>query len=289
MPELPEVEVVKRSLEKLISNFTITEVQINEPNLRYKVKKQEIKQIIGLKILKIRRRSKYLLFFFTKDIVMIVHLGMTGKFFTVNNQKIKKKTSFYYNLDNKKDKKHDHIILYFENGLKLIYNDVRKFGFIKFTPLNKLKNNSHLKILGPEPLESFFNFKYFKKYINGRNRTIKDLLMDQKFVSGLGNIYVNEILFYSRVRPTRKISKLKDKEIINMLKNTKKILKKAIRLGGSSIKNFSANNGKEGIFQQYFAVYGKKEKYCSNTDCKETIKKIALSNRATFFCPRCQK
>ena len=92
MPELPEVEVVKRSLEKLISNFTITEVQINEPNLRYKVKKQEIKQIIGLKILKIRRRSKYLLFFFTKDIVMIVHLGMTGKFFTVNNQKIKKKT-----------------------------------------------------------------------------------------------------------------------------------------------------------------------------------------------------
>ena len=289
MPELPEVEVVKRSLENLITNVPVKDVQINEPNLRYKLKKHEIKKIIGLKILKLRRRSKYLLFFFTKNIVMIVHLGMTGKFFVEDNKKIKKKTSFYYNIDEANDKKHNHIIFQFKNSLKLIYNDVRKFGFIKFDLINKLEDNSHLVILGPEPLKKRFDFKYFKNYIKGRNRTIKDLLMDQKFVSGLGNIYVNEILFYSNVRPTRTINKLRDFEIKNMVKNTKKILKKAIRLGGSSIKNFSSSNGKTGTFQQYFGIYGKNRKQCSNTDCNGLIKKIVLSNRASFFCPKCQK
>ena len=289
MPELPEVEVVKRSLENLITNLAIKNVKINELNLRYRVKKQQIKQIVGLKLLRICRKAKYLLFFFTKDIVMIVHLGMTGKFFIINNKNVKKKTSFYYNLDETKDKKHNHIIFNFKNGLKLIYNDVRKFGFIKFDSVKKLSNNFHLKNLGPEPLENFFDFKYFKDYIKGRSRIIKDILMDQKFVSGLGNIYVNEILFYSNVRPTRKISKLKDFEIQNMLKNTKSILKKAIRLGGSSIKNFSNSSGKNGLFQQYFAVYGKSGKYCSNTDCNQIIKKIVLSNRASFYCPKCQK
>ena len=220
---------------------------------------------------------------------MIAHLGMTGKFFIVNKQKIKKKTSFYYNVDDNKDNKHDRIIFNFKNGTKLIYNDVRKFGFIKFELNDNLKNNNHLKILGPEPLKSAFNFKYFKSYINGRNTTIKNLLMDQKFVSGLGNIYVNEILYYSKVNPTKKIINLSDIEIKTMVRNTKKILIKAIKCGGSSIKNFSSSSGKSGSFQQYFSVYGKKGKKCSNTDCNGVIKKIALSNRASFFCPICQK
>ena len=113
--------------------------------------------------------------------------------------------------------------------------------------------------------------------------------MDQKFVSGLGNIYANEILFYSKVRPTRKISKLIDKEIKNIISNTKKILKKSIKKGGSSIKDFSSSSGKAGTFQQYFSVYDNKGKNCSNTDCNFIIKKIVISNRASFFCPKCQK
>ena len=123
----------------------------------------------------------------------------------------------------------------------------------------------------------------------GRNRNIKDLLMDQKFVSGLGNIYVNEVLFYSKVRPTKKINKLDSIDIKKILSNTKKILEKAIRLGGSSIKNFSSSSGKSGSYQQNFGVYSKKGKICSNTDCNFKIKKIILSNRASFFCPNCQK
>ena len=126
-------------------------------------------------------------------------------------------------------------------------------------------------------------------YIKRKKRLIKDLLMDQKFIAGLGNIYVNEILFYSKIRPTRKVNKLTNIEIIKILTNTKKILKKAISFGGSSIKNFSSSSGKEGSYQQHFGVYAKKGKNCSNTDCNKKIKKIALSNRASFFCPKCQK
>ena len=289
MPELPEVEVVKRSLKNSINNLTIKKVKINETNLRYKVKKREINQIIGLRVLNIIRRSKYLLFFFNKGIVMLAHLGMTGKFFLINKKKVRKETSFYYTIDEEKDNKHDHIIFLFKNGSKLIYNDVRKFGFIKFENIKNIEKNSHLKNLGPEPLSGGFNFNYFKNYLNGKNKNIKDLLMDQKFVSGIGNIYANEILFYCGVLPIKKVNKLKDREIREVIVNTKKILKKAILLGGSSIKNFSSISGKTGLFQQHFSVYGKLGHKCSNTDCNTKIEKIRISNRASFFCSKCQK
>ena len=289
MPELPEVEVVKRSLTNKAQNSIVKAIKINDGRLRYKIDRNHIRKIIGLKIEKITRRSKYLLFYFNKNIVMLVHLGMTGKFFFLDRTNTKYKTSFYYNIDEKKDKKHDRVIFNLSNNQKLIYNDVRKFGFIKLLNKDKLSENLHLKKLGPEPLHKKFTFNYFKKYILGKNRAIKETLMNQAFVSGLGNIYVNEILFYSKIRPTRKVNKLTNIEIIKILTNTKKILKKAISFGGSSIKNFSSSSGKEGSYQQHFGVYAKKGKNCSNTDCNKKIKKIALSNRASFFCPKCQK
>ena len=132
MPELPEVEVVKRSLINKTQNLIVKAVKIKDGRLRYKIDRSKIKKIIGLKFKKISRRSKYLLFFFNKDVVMLVHLGMTGKFFFINRQKTKYKTSFYYNINEDKDKKHDRIIFNLSNNQKLIYNDIRKFGFIKF-------------------------------------------------------------------------------------------------------------------------------------------------------------
>ena len=287
MPELPEVEVVKKSLQKEINYLTIKKVKINDGNLRYKVQKQDFDKILGFKIIQIKRRSKYLLFFFNNNFVMIIHLGMTGKFF-IEKKHVLKKTSFYYDIKNE-DNKHHRLIFNFNNKINLIYNDVRKFGFLKIISLNKIKINKHLKILGPEPMSNFFNFKYVKNYLIGRNRTTKDLLMDQKFVSGLGNIYVNEILFLSKIRPGRNIKKLKNSEIKRILKNTKKILQKAIKLGGSSIKNFSNSSGKKGNFQQHFNVYSKKGLKCSSSRCRGIIKKVVLSNRASFFCPVCQK
>ena len=288
MPELPEVEVVKRSLESQIINLTLKKVKINDGNLRYKVKKQDLKKIIGLKIQKIVRRSKYLLFFFDKNFTMVAHLGMTGKFFLINKNKKIFKTSFYYQIEDNL-KKHNRIIFYFSGNLQLIFNDVRKFGFIKIFSKNNINNVKHLKLLGPEPLSGNFNFEYFKSYLKGKKRNIKDLLMDQKFLSGLGNIYANEILFLSKINPKRKIVKLTNQNIINIIKHTKTVLKKAISLGGSSIKNFSNSEGKKGNFQQLFNVYGRKSEKCSNADCNGKIKKINLSNRSSFFCVLCQK
>ena len=289
MPELPEVEVVKRSLAKKVENSIIKKVIINDARLRYYVKKKEIRKIIGLRLKKIDRRSKYLLFFFNKNVVMLVHLGMTGKFFFINQKNTKFKTSFYYNIDEKKDHKHDRVVFILNNNKKLIYNDVRKFGFIKFIFNGKPNESPHLNKLGPEPLQKKFNYNYFKEYIKGKNRIVKDILMDQKFVSGIGNIYANEILFLSRIKPTRKIEYLKDGEINKILLTTKQILKSSIKLGGSSIKDFSTSNGKKGSFQQHFNVYGKKGEVCSKINCKNKIIRLYLSKRATFYCSKCQK
>jgi formamidopyrimidine-DNA glycosylase len=154
MPELPEVEVVKRSLVNKTHNLIVKAVKINDGRLRYKIDRNKIKKIIGLKFIKISRRSKYLLFFFNKDIVMLVHLGMTGKFFFVNQKKKKYKTSFYYEINEDKDKKHDRVIFNLSNNQKLIYNDIRKFGFIKFIKRTNLSQNPHLKHLGPEILSN---------------------------------------------------------------------------------------------------------------------------------------
>ena len=228
MPELPEVEVVKRSLNKKILNLIIKKVKINDGRLRFKINKHQILKLLGKKIVKIERRSKFLIFKIECDLYMLVHLGMTGKFFFINKKDKKFKTSFYYNLKGIKDEKHDRVIFYLQDNQKLIYNDVRKFGFIKFIKRVELDQNAHLKHLGPEPLSPEFNIAYFKNYIMSKERTIKDLLMDQKFISGLGNIYANEILFYSGVKPFKKIKKLSDNEIKKIINLTKKLITKSI-------------------------------------------------------------
>jgi formamidopyrimidine-DNA glycosylase len=289
MPELPEVEVVKRSLANKAQNSIVKAIKINDGRLRYKIDKNQIKKIIGLKIEKIKRRSKYLLFYFNKNIIMLVHLGMTGKFFFLDRKNTKYKTSFYYNINEEKDKKHDRVIFSLSNKQKLIYNDVRKFGFIKFLNKNQISKNIHLKKLGPEPLHVKFTFNYFKEYILNKNRVIKETLMDQSFVSGLGNIYVNEILFFSKINPTKKTKDLLDEDIKKVLKFTKKVLSKAIKLGGSSIKDFSSGNGKKGLFQQHFGVYGRKGEKCSNKTCNSNIIKIVIAGRSSFYCSKCQK
>ena len=289
MPELPEVEVVKRSLKRKIQNLIIKKVKINDGNLRYKVNKEEIGKLVGKRIKRISRRSKFLIIEFDQDKLMLVHLGMTGKFFFVNKNKKKFKTSFYYDLNLNKDFKHDRVIFFFKDNQKLIYNDMRKFGFIKLLHSKKYKENLHIKNLGPEPLKKNFNSIYFKKYVIGRNRKIKDILMDQKCVSGLGNIYVNEVLFLSGIKPSRKVAELKDFEISKIITNTKKILKKSIKLGGSSIKDFSSDDGKKGKFQFFFHVYGRKGEKCSNVDCNSTVLKTIISKRSSFFCKSCQK
>ena len=288
MPELPEVEVVKRSLKSSIRHLTIKKVTINTNKLRYFIKKKHFNKIINKKILSIKRRSKYILINLSSNLSLLAHLGMTGKFIIENNTGIKNKTSFYYEI-NKNDQKHNHLIFHLSQNKKLIYNDVRKFGFIKIINSKNIQKNDHIRLLGPEPLSNNFNLKYFKNCIVTKKRKLKDLLMDQKFVSGLGNIYVNEVLFLSKLDPTRPVNTLKPLDIVKILNFIKKILKLSIKKGGSSIKNFNNSNGKNGEFQQQFNVYGRAGKLCLKKQCKELIRKINISNRSSFFCASCQK
>ena len=288
MPELPEVEVVKKSLSKTIYDLTIKNIEIRNKFLRYKIDEKLMKKMIKSKVLSVSRRSKYIFINLNNNHTIMVHLGMTGKIILVDANKNKYKTSFYYKLyDNKPI--HDHLIFKFNRGIILIYNDVRKFGFIKIFKTKKINLSSHVKKLGPEPLSSKFDIKYFEKSIKKRKIYLKDLLMNQKFVAGLGNIYVNEAIFLSKINPKTKAYRISIKKIRTLVLNIKKVLKKAINEGGSSIKNFNNTKGKKGNFQQFFNVYGRLGKSCTRSNCKGTIRRIRMSNRSTFFCDICQK
>ena len=288
MPELPEVEVVKKSLEYKLKNLTIKRVFINNNKLRYKINNKQFYKIKGQKIISVERRSKYLFLNLNGKLTILAHLGMTGKFFIVNKDNKKQKTSFYYLIKNN-ESKHDHLTIYFNNGLKLIYNDVRKFGFLKLLKSEDIFMSKHLKFLGPEPLTKEFNLNYIIKYVRNKKITIKNLLMNQKFIAGLGNIYCNEILFLCKLNPLTIVKKIKKKELKNIVKFTKKILRKSIIQGGSSIKDFSNTEGKSGNFQQKFNVYNREKSQCNRKNCLGIIKKIYTSNRSSFFCSKCQK
>ena len=286
MPELPEIESVKMSLSKMINKAKIIGIKINNKNLRYKLSNTISSELINQKILKISRRSKYLIFHFKKK-KLLVHLGMTGKFLIKKNKNSSMfKTSFYYDLNILP--KHNHIYFFLNNASILIYNDVRRFGFFKLFKNIKLKEISFLRKLGPEPLNASFNKKYFQKFVKNKKKNIKNLLMDQTFVSGLGNIYVNEALFMSKIHPLRICNSLKMHEIKNLIFNTKKILKFSISKGGSSIRDFKNVSGVSGKFQQFFRVYGQNNKNCSRISCMGKIKKISISNRSSFYCNICQ-
>jgi len=286
MPELPEIEIVKRSLFKMINKAKIIDIKINNKNLRYKIPHTFSKHLVGEKILRISRRSKYLIFHFKKKL-LLAHLGMSGKLLLMSSIDNKIfKTSFYYDLNILQN--HNHIYFTLNNGLVLIYNDVRRFGFFKLYNTTHLNKITFLKKLGLEPFSKTFNIKYFEKFVQNRKKNIKNLLMDQTFVSGLGNIYVNEALFISKIKPLRICSSLNEKEIKNLILNIKKILMLSISKGGSSIKNFKNTLGKSGSFQQFFKVYGQENKNCSRISCKGKIQKIKISNRSSFYCSKCQ-
>jgi len=287
MPELPEIEIVKRSLFKMINKAKIIDIKISNKNLRYKIPYDFYQKLIGKRILSISRRSKYLIFSFGQKILLI-HLGMTGKFLLMRNfDNTLFKTSFYYDLNILK--KHNHIYFTLSNGFILIYNDVRRFGFFKLYDNNNLNKIPFLNKLGLEPFNKKFNSIYFNNFCKSRKKNIKNLLMDQTFVSGLGNIYVNEILFKSKIHPLRSSKNLKIKEIKRIILNIRKILSFSISKGGSSIRDFKNTSGKSGQFQQFFHVYEKENTNCSRISCTGKIKKISISNRSTFYCTKCQR
>ena len=285
MPELPEVEIVRQSLNRQVKNRKIISIQVNNRNLRLKVPKNFEQIFKNAVIEKIQRKSKYLILIFNNHLYCVIHLGMSGTLHFIGLKKKNTNLSFYgsQNLP----KKHNHIIINFKN-FKLIYNDPRRFGFFKILK----SKNDYLRFftrIGPEAIGKDFNKTYLSKILKNRTKNIKNLLLDQKLVSGLGNIYVNEILYHAKVNPFKKSHLIELNESKRIVKYSKIILNKAINFGGSSIRDFKGITGKSGNFQSEFKVYDREEKRCSRNNCSGLIKRKIISNRSTFICSVCQK
>ena len=286
MPELPEVEIVKKSLKKNVKDKKILDVIVTNRNLRFKVEKDFEKILKNRKIKNVNRYAKNIILKLNGNIYVIIHLGMTGTFHLIRNNVLKNTNlSFYQSKD--LPVKHNHIILIFKK-FRVIYNDPRRFGFFKLLK-DKESFKLYLNNIGYEPLDKNFNLKYLKKSILFRKKCIKSILLDQKIISGIGNIYANEILFHSGLNPSKKGIKLKDFELKYLYKYSKLVLRKAILKGGSSIRDFRNTEGAKGSFQDNFKVYNKDDHNCPNKKCNYKIKKINISNRSTFYCENCQK
>ena len=286
MPELPEVEIIKQSLIKSVQFKKITNVIIKNRNLRFKIERNLKKKIINKKINNVSRKSKYLILKLDKNEYFVIHFGMSGTLHKVkNNNRFETNLSFYHL--NNLPKKHNHIYFLFK-GFKIIYNDPRRFGIIKY-----FKTYEQFKYFfrnyGPDPFQKKFNKEYIKKNLRNKKKNIKNLLLDQKFISGIGNIYANEILFYSKINPFKKGKDISNLEISKFIRITKFVLNKAIKKGGSSIRDFKNTKGKKGSYQDDFAVYDRENKKCKSKTCNSKIIKINISNRSTFICNYCQK
>ena len=287
MPELPEVEIVRQSLNKKIKQKKVKKVIIRNRNLRLKIPSKFNSYFFNKKIIKVGRFSKYLIIYLPKDNYCLIHLGMSGTIHIVNNKSVNKYTNTSFYNSPFLPKKHNHVELVFEN-FKIIYNDPRRFGFFQLIKKNTdlIKRFSHL---GPEPFNKNFNLNYVYNFFKDKNKDIKNFLLDQKFVSGIGNIYASEILFFCKINPFKKVKLLSKNECKKIIINSRKILLKAISKGGSSIRDFKDTSGFKGGFQNEFKVYQQEGVQCKNIGCLDFIRKKITSNRSTFFCDSCQK
>ena len=287
MPELPEVEIVKQSLDKKIKLKKIQRVIIRNRNLRFKIPSGFEKKLLKKVIKNISRFSKYLIINFMDHTFCIIHLGMTGTIHLIEKNKKKKYTNTSFYKSQILPKKHNHIEIHFKK-LKIIYNDPRRFGFFKIVK-NKNELLKIFKNYGPEPFSKMFNLNYIQKYLRDKNKNIKNFLIDQKFVAGIGNIYASEILYLCKINPFKKGKNISTEDYKKIIYFSKYVLKKSVQKGGSSIRDFKNVLGNTGNFQREFRVYQRENLRCYSKNCKGIIKKKYISNRSTFFCNDCQK
>ncbi len=275
MPELPEVEVICRGLQNHIIGRRIEAVHCSGKHLRSPVDCTGLSdELCGQSINSLTRRAKYLLLQFTGGAALILHLGMTG------NMGIFKKGS--------KTKKHDHICWTLDNNTELRFNDTRRFGAVHLFPAEEASKGvkAFFAKTGPEPFSRTCSTKYLFNRAANKKQPVKNFIMDSHTIAGIGNIYANESLFRAGINPTLPASSLTEKEWKRLLTVIRKTLKHAIQCGGSTISDFVNASGDGGYFQMNFQIYGKNGEQCRQ--CQETIQKITIGGRASFFCPRCQ-
>lgn len=282
MPELPEVETVRRGLTPAMEGAVIARADVNRPDLRWPFPAGMAERLTGATVERLRRRSKYILADLDTGETLLVHLGMSGRM-TVSGDPLGR---FVH--DHPAAEKHDHVVLHMGNGARITFNDPRRFGAMDLMDTATAEQHKLLAVLGPEPLGNDFHEAHLIAAFRGKNTPVKSALLDQRIVAGLGNIYVCEALFRCGISPTRKAGRISKPRVAALVPIIRQVLADAIEAGGSSLRDFRQADGELGYFQHRFDVYGREGEVCRTDGCGAPIARIVQSGRSSFYCRSCQ-
>jgi formamidopyrimidine-DNA glycosylase len=292
MPELPEVETVRRGLQSVLEGAVIERVELRRPDLRFPFSPRFAARLKGRKVEALRRRGKYLLAELDNDLVLLMHLGMSGSF-RVEGLRPVGQGSLYY--PRGKDAAHDHVVIHLRGGLSIVYNDARRFGFMLLLKRDELETHPLLAELGVEPTGNMLSAEALAPRFAGRAAPLKAVLSDQKVIAGLGNIYACEALWRARLSPRRAAGTLvrangsPTERLERLVAAVRAVIADAIEAGGSSLRDYVRADGTLGLFQHRFAVYDREGEPCPRKGCDGVVRRIVQSGRSTFYCPVCQR
>ncbi len=280
MPELPEVETIRRGLALKLEGRRLVRVQQNRPDLRFPLPRNFARRLEGRRVLKVKRRAKYLLIELEDGTVLLAHLGMSGRMLVSRREEAL-------------TERHDHVVLETDNGWVVRFNDARRFGMMDLADRSTVADHPLLAGLGPEPLEPDFDGAGLAAALAGRATSIKAALLDQRVVAGLGNIYVSESLHRAGLSPRRRAGTVSGARAERLAAAVKSVLTEAVAAGGSSLRDYVQTSGELGYFQHHWAVYDREGQPCPDCDCdcQRTggIRRIVQAGRSTFYCPRRQR
>jgi formamidopyrimidine-DNA glycosylase len=294
MPELPEVETVRRGLEPILVGNAFARVEQRRLDLRFPLPKRFGERLSGRKVEALDRRAKYLLARLDDGKVLVMHLGMTGRF-SIDRANGDASALGRFAHPTAAAPKHEHIVFHLSDGTAVRYSDTRRFGLMDLIPAEKLESHALFKGLGTEPLSKAFTPEWLAQKLRGKATSIKPALVDQRLIAGLGNIYACEALFKARVSPLRPAGSLATKsgkptpKTAALVAAVKAVLEAAINAGGSSLRDYKRADGSLGDFQHRFKVYGREGKKCLTKGCSGTVRRIVQGGRSTFYCPACQR
>jgi formamidopyrimidine-DNA glycosylase len=296
VPELPEVETVKRGLEPALVGRRFEHIELRRPDLRFPFPDHMAKTMQGAVVETLERRAKYILVHCSNGKTLILHLGMTGRFTIVKpDGRTFEPGAFYHEAGSSSEPgPHDHVIWYLDDGARIIYNDARRFGFMDWADTHSRNEHKLLKDIGVEPLGNGFHLDHLIAKLRDKKTPMKPALLDQHVVAGLGNIYVSEALHRARISPRRQAGRMikakgADPRLDHLVRHIKDILNEAIRVGGSTLQDFQGTDGEKGAYQDRFLVYDREGEPCASPGCNSVIRRIVQSGRSTFYCPTCQK
>lgn len=293
MPELPEVETVRRGLAPVLEGAVIARAEVNRPDLRWPLPDRMADRLTGARVLRLGRRSKYILADLDTNETLIVHLGMSGRMVIsapngAGASAVDRQTPGVFHHTHPAPEKHDHVVLFTDAGARITFNDARRFGAMDLVATQDADAHWLLAKIGPEPLGNGFSAAYLAAQFRGKRTPVKTALLDQRIVAGLGNIYVCEALYRAGISPMRHAGRLSAARIARLVPIIRDVLQEAIDAGGSSLRDFRQADGDLGYFQHSFRVYGREGEACLTPDCKGKIRRKVQSGRSSFYCATCQ-